>query len=205
MVNKMKSCEEYQMDLSAMLDCELESSAIADTVEHLAKCETCLAVFEKFKFLQHKIDIMIERPEAPAEIWSAIEKEVPKEKKPVVIPFVNLALKIVAAAAVLILMFTLGYNFRKQPITAEIIDQNTPIVLASDRGNMTDERFRALTREILSADPDYIRKMYIILHTLEFEGSTSDLQAMPDDNTQETLRIGYAQDEINESEEQISR
>ena len=200
----MKTCEEYQMDLSAMLDGELESSEIADTVEHLAKCETCMGVFEKFKSLQNGIDALIEEPAVPRQIWKNIKKELPKEKKPVMIPIMNYTLKIVAAAALLMIMFTLGYNFN-QPITAEVIDQNTPIVLASDRGNMSDERFRALTREILSADPDYIRKMYIILHTLEFEGSTSDLEALPNDNTQQTMRISYAPEETNESENNISR
>ncbi len=205
MVNEMKNCEEHQMDASAMLDGELEVSAIADTVGHLAKCETCLAVFNAFKSLQHNIDTVVKKPEVPGEIWKAVEKERPKEKKPLVIPFKIAALKIVAAAAVLIMMFTLGYNFHR-PATEQFVDQNTPIVLASDRGNMTDERFRALTREILSADPDYVRKMYIILHTLEFEGSDSDLEMLPEDrNAQETVRIGYAQDKANEAEKLISR
>ena len=202
----MKTCEEYQMDASALLDGELETSEIADTVGHLAKCETCLAVFKAYKTLQHNIDTVVKKPEVPAEIWTAIAKARPKEKKPLVIPFKIAALKIVAAAAVLIMMFTLGYNFNR-PSPEQLVsdDQNSPIVLASDRGNMTDERFRALAREILSADPDYIRKMYIILHTLEFEGSDSDLKTLPENKSPEALRIGYAQERANETEKLISR
>lgn len=167
----MNSCEDYQVNLSAMMDGELRGMELADTVAHLSKCQTCMEEFRKFQSLQERIDAEIAPPPVPYRTWHNIAEAAEKPKAKI-IPLHSRFVRIAAAAAALLIFFGLGFFLRNPSIP--MVDQNAPIMLASDRGSMDDDRFLALTRELLSSDPEYHRKMYFILHTLQadyYEGS----------------------------------
>ena len=158
------------MNLSAMLDGELSGAELTKTVRHLAECESCMAEFQRFQNLQARVDEEYAVEQVPKTGWKDIQSA-GKEKKRMIISFKSTWVQIVSAAAVLFIVFGVGYLFGKPK--AVFMQSNTPIILASDRGRMDEDRFLHLTRELLSADPKYRFKMYFILKTLmadELEG-----------------------------------
>ena len=159
----MNNCEEYQVNISAMLDGELQGRELAETVNHLAECDECMAVFRSFQALQTRIDTEIEPPEVPEGIWDGIESEA--VYKPKTVKLRSHIYTIIGIAAALFFFAALGYYIQQPAIP--VIDKNAPIVLAGHKGRMTEERFLELTRELLTADSKYHRKMYYILSTLQ--------------------------------------
>lgn len=155
-----------------MLDGELDSAKIAETVNHLAECETCMSVFKSFQALQENLEAEVVPPPVPSGVWENIRGEKHENRKPLIIPFRSRTFKIISVAAALFICFALGYYLRVPVLP--VVDHDAPIVLASDRGLMNEERFLHLTRELLSADPVYHRKMYYILHTLNTDSWESN-------------------------------
>ena len=160
-------CEHYQMNISAMLDGELSGSELAETVEHLAQCETCRKEMERFRRMQELVDGEYVEEAVPRNVWKNIERISKAEKKPAVIGFKDNVYKIIAAAAVLIIIFGAGYFFGR-PGTVLMQDGQSLINLASQpqTQQMNDDRFIDITRELLNSDPRYQVKMYMILHSL---------------------------------------
>jgi len=189
----MKTCEEYQIDISAMLDGELTPAEIAATVQHLAKCSECERVFEEFQLLQEKVDKEYSRPAVPQELWKNIQSKTIHEQQSTdltgrVIEFRKWAFRIISVAAGIAITFTAGY-FLGKPSAPLLIDPSTPIILASQKGSMSDERFQQLTRELLIADQKYQQKMYFILHALNSEYMEGDLDPPSIDNNDYTDRL----------------
>lgn len=87
---------------------------------------------------------------------------------------------------------------RPRPVSAPVLDSNAPIVLASNRGQMTDARFAELTRELLSADPRYYQKMYVILHVLNDEYWQGNLETLPENESPNPVRAVTADDDQSE-------
>ncbi len=155
-----------------MMDGELRGSELADTVNHLSTCDTCREEFKRFQSLQERIDAEVCPPPLPTQVWQVISEAAAPKPRARIIPLHSRFVRIASIAAALLIFFGLGFFLRNPSIP--VMDQNTPIMLASDRGSMDDDRFLSLTRELLSSDPEYHRKMYFILHTLQadyLEGS----------------------------------
>ncbi|TKJ39114.1 hypothetical protein CEE37_11895 [candidate division LCP-89 bacterium B3_LCP] len=162
----MMNCEERQVNISAMLDGELSGQELIETVSHLSECQACMKEFRRFQSLQSLIEEETSIPEAPPGLWDRISQAVPQKPVAKIIPLRTKFIKIASIAAALLIFFGLGYFMRKPTLTI-LEDPNSPIVLASDRGSMDDDQFLTLTRELLSSDPEYHRRMYFILHTLQ--------------------------------------
>ena len=163
----MSNCEEYQLNLSAMLDGELKGEALSRTVKHLAVCSDCLKVFNAFQSLQARVEAEAAAPPLPPHLWLRIEAQGRRKEKPKVLSFFQShAVKYISAAAALFIFFALGYYLRKPALPSAKMDLNAPVVLAGNPGRMSEERFLEITRELLSAEPKYHRKMYLILHSL---------------------------------------
>ena len=194
----MKSCEEYQMEISAMLDGELRGYDLADTVKHIAGCQTCMAVFSDFQNLQEKVDAEIAPTQIPVGVWKRISKEIRHpQNKTTFIPFRSRFTKIIGIAAVLAISFLAGYLARRPAYP--IIKNNEPIVLASEQGQMNNQQFIALTRELLTADPEYHRKMYFILHTLQSDYWEANYEPLDMDDYSTSIRVVQA-DGLNANE-----
>ena len=160
-------CEYYQMNISAMLDGELSGDELAETVEHLSQCESCRKEMEMFRKMQEMVDTEYAEEAVSKNVWKNIERITKAEKPPLVIPFKENIYKIIAAAAVLIIIFGAGYIFGR-PGTVLMQDGDSLITLTSqqEQTKMTDDRFFDITKELLNADPRYQVKMYMVLHTL---------------------------------------
>jgi len=173
----MHECDEYQMKVSAMMDGELPAEDIEATVRHLAACEECLQEFKVFQKLQNRVNRELSQPSVSPQTWERIRRQATEAPKAIFIPFKSRAVRIAAMAAAVILCFGLGYLVNQpSPI---LQDSGAPIVLASQPGQMTDEKFLALTRELLTADPEYHQKMYMILSSLNREEKRWPLEVMP--------------------------
>ncbi|NQS99317.1 MAG: zf-HC2 domain-containing protein [candidate division Zixibacteria bacterium] len=70
----MKDCEQYQMNLSAMLDGELSDAELTKTVRHLAECESCMAEFQRFQNLQARVDEEYAVEQVPKTAWKDIHR-----------------------------------------------------------------------------------------------------------------------------------
>jgi hypothetical protein len=173
----MHECDEYQMKVSALMDGEMPAEEIEGTVRHLAACEECLQEFKVFQKLQNRVNRELAQPVVSPQTWERIQRQAAKAPKAIFIPFKSRAMRIAALAAAVILCFGLGYLMNRP---TPILPVSTgPIVLASQPGQMTDERFLALTRELLTADPEYHQKMFMILSSLNREDRQWPLEVMP--------------------------
>lgn len=147
-----------------MLDGELSGDELADSIAHLTECSECRGVFEQFRALQDRVEREYSQDEAPSTQWEDIEKKAGLGAKPIVVKFRQNIYKVIAAAAVLVIMFGIGYfsgNGGKLPMQADSM-----IMTASSPGGMSDERFINFTQELLKSDPKYRVKMYVVLKTL---------------------------------------
>jgi hypothetical protein len=163
----MPKCEDYQINLSAMIDGELKGAELTETIRHLKQCETCMRVFEAFQALQQRLDHDGDLIPVPVRVWDKIVAETKTGKKAVSVHFKPVLWKAIGVAAVLVISFLLGYHSRHTILP--VMESNDPIVLASNKGDMSEQEFLSLTRELLSANPVYHQKMYLILHTLQME------------------------------------
>ncbi len=191
----MKSCEEYQIYISAMLDGELKGDELTRTVSHLSVCRECMSTLKAFQALQAKVDEQKTTPALPGNLWSRIEQSSGRPEKPRVLPLMSRTASIIAIAAGIILFFALGYILRKPMMPSIAVDRETPIVMASDAGSMSEERFLQLTRELLSADPKYHRRMYFILHTLTAGSYEGGLEPQTRGETEVPSRLISADEE----------
>lgn len=174
----MRDCEYYQMNLSAMLDGELHGTELSETVKHLSECSNCMREFERFQKLQVKVDEVYQPEPLRQGLWMDIQAKSQSERgqkhksKAKILSFKSPWVRIISAAALFLIIFGLGYYFGK-PSTA-IIQNNTPIVLASSAGEMGEDRFMQITRELLTSDRKYHLQMYLILRALVSEDLEGD-------------------------------
>ena len=172
----METCEQYQMNASAMIDGELRGEILTTTIKHLAQCRSCMAEFEAFQTLDEKINVEVAPESVPVRIWDKISAEASSQKKAISINLRSSVVRAISIAAVLVITFILGYQSSNTVIPA--IEANDPIVLASNRGGMSEAQFLSLTRQLLTADPVYHKRMFMLLHTITadaWEGSVEPL------------------------------
>ncbi len=72
----VKLCTDYQEDLSALLDSELEESEKTEITKHLTDCRECASRFETIKSLSSFISHEATQVEVP-DLWSKIQAELP--------------------------------------------------------------------------------------------------------------------------------
>ena len=189
----MNNCEEYQINISAMLDGELRGEELRGTIQHVAQCPECLAVLGAFQSLQDKVDAEAVPPPVPRDAWRRISEKVSSKPRAALIPLRPRVFKVIGIAAALALVFGMGYYLRSPVIP--VIDQDAPIVLASDRGHMNEAQFLSLTRSLLSADPEYHRRMYLILHALNSDYMRAGIETLDEDDLSPSPQIVTADSE----------
>jgi anti-sigma factor RsiW len=186
----MKTCEDYQADVSALIDGELRGAELTDLVRHLSECRTCMKQFEQFQRLQEVVERELTWSQPPEEIWDGIASRTSTGRRVKFIPRRSTLTRAISIAAVFALFFLAGYGSRSY--IHPILQRNEPIVLASQRGEMNDAEFLELTRELLTADPVYSQKMYQILNTLDvasWEGDVESIEQANYEQNGETFRF----------------
>jgi hypothetical protein len=181
----LNGCELIEMQISALLDGEADLHEQANVVDHLLGCSACRRFYQEARDLQDLVDeLPLEEREAPLiESDEALPRREPAREIRTVRGFRWRPASVLAAAAVLLLMIGFwsggGMEGGAAPV-AEVVTMPPPgsvidVQLASNGEQMSDERFLALTLEILRSDERHQRKLYEILHLFAGEnGSGSE-------------------------------
>ncbi|MBD3167210.1 hypothetical protein GF324_11465 [bacterium] len=157
--------EQYEADISALIDGELEPERTVELMDRIATDERLRQFYRDVRHLQSLVDAAPPKRESappPEDLWNRIEKET-KPKQAMVIRLNSTLVKTLAAAAVVLI--TIGAlaggllpgqdkNWREDVIEVD---------LASQENSMTEQRFIELTTELLRADRRYHRKMYDVM------------------------------------------
>jgi predicted anti-sigma-YlaC factor YlaD len=169
-----KSCEQIEVEISAMVDCELPVAETLEVIDHLLTCSECRELYSLTRGLDQALGqakVSARAGELPAGLWSRIDSAVAAESK-----VVKLTRKVrrsprtwlLSAAAALVIVM-IGAWFTSQGVTSQqpTTDNVLLVALESDQGAMTEERFIELTTELLRSERRYHRSMLEIMVALE--------------------------------------
>ena len=183
----MSSCEEHGATLSALIDGELDRSALLPTLDHLVRCPSCRELFAAARHLEGSL-ALIRAPghgSPPASgTWRRIRGAAGLKGRG---PRTRLASQGLAAAAVAVLVVGLWAARSFAPTLPEARPgSDHRIHLSRDPKSMSEERFVALTAELLRAEGRYHRKMLEILEHVDgesfiAEGSNDEDRPWPED------------------------
>jgi len=167
----MKSCEEYEIELSSLLDGEAEPEAAAAAIEHALTCASCGAFFRAARRLA-----------APARALAAAEHGLPRERAETLwLEIRRLTAPAAAggraaggawarglrAAALVAVGLGGGYLWSTLGAAGSLASSGSSggfVTAAARSGAAMDERrFVALADELMRADPRYQRAMLEIL------------------------------------------
>jgi len=167
----MKTCELLEVEVSSLVDAEVDPQAVPALVDHLLVCPSCREFYRQARSLDLELaETRGELPiaEALPEGWNRIERELGGDWRQAAnrrwaprVPGVAVwALRMAAVLALLVGGWSLA---RLWPAAGPAADGTLEVQLASDRGAMSDQRFLEITMELLRADPRYHQKMQEIM------------------------------------------
>lgn len=176
-------CELIELQISALLDGEADLHEQANVVDHIMDCAECRRFYKEARELQDLIDEMptgsaTEVAPAGSALPIGGSAALPRGKR-----FGALRAWSLAAAAVLLLAFGFwaGGNFGAggaQPVADSSrmppVGSTIDVHLASNPAAMSDERFLALTLEVLHADQRHQKKLYEILQIIAEESESRE-------------------------------
>jgi len=174
----MSGCELHEVNISALLDGELEPEAWLPLLDHLTRCPRCRAFYESARQLETlaahcpgALPLSGSSPDRPAA--SAAPPTRPRASAGPTGAWRRLfrppAWAWAAAALLLVAIgFSSGLLVRTLP-QFEMPSPETPvaITLGERPEGMDQERFIALTIELLQADPSYHREMLRVLRQVQ--------------------------------------
>jgi hypothetical protein len=160
----MKRCEYFEMLISALMDGEVDQQELIAALDHMVGCPSCQDFYRGARELQDIVD-QLPVPAAQAAPGKARPWWAALVRWPAIPQWAY------GAAAVLVLTAALwtGGVLRgdgEQP-PAIPADQPLTVILGESPDQMDDNRFLALTVELLQADPRYHIKLYEILGQLQ--------------------------------------
>ncbi len=162
--------DEWELNLSALIDGELESDAILPTIDRLLEHGELREFYiGSRKFQQRLARQKIAKPvktALPDGLWEKIERN-SRPNRTRIIQLFPKNLRVLAAAAILIIAGVFAGRYSIQPFRLPF-QSNDPIVVqvGEDKGRMNDQRFLALTVEVLRSDNRYQRKMMEVLEAI---------------------------------------
>jgi len=169
----MKTCEQYEIDLSSLLDGELPAAEAAEALEHALGCAGCGSFFRAARRLQERAVTLREsapfdRPAADP-LWRAVQERVAglPAAMPVVPPRFA-APRWLRAAALVALGLGGGFLLSRlsaAPATSLAGVPAAGVVATADTAPaaMNEKRFVALADELMRADVRYQRAMLEVL------------------------------------------
>jgi len=169
----MKTCEQFEINISELIDGECPPERIRQTVNHLAQCDACMAIYREMCYFQNRID---QTPLA-ANDAVAIDSEIEKNKTSTIrLRMIPRWVWPIAAILLVSISLSLTDNFpiRVLPGDQAAEDNLISVQLEQNKGQMTEDRFIELTLELLAADRKYQQSMAEILHRAWNTGTRSD-------------------------------
>lgn len=155
----MNHCELCELEMSAVMDGEVDARALTAALDHMVDCPACRDFYRSAR----AVDAVVTEGKAsppPERVWRRIEAEA----RGGVIPFparraVAWAARVAAVGLVAVGLWAVGVLH----VPSLPIGDQVEVQLESDRGAMDNERFVKLTTELLRSDRRYHRKMMEIL------------------------------------------
>lgn len=146
----MDRCESMQIELSALMDGELEHDDILRVLEHLQECKDCSALLAQMRRLEGALAPL--RSTVQAERQASVWRAGPRLR----------ALGVVAA---LLIAFVGGWTLSASSSHLDIPrrDEVLELSLGEESGKMADAQFVSMTVQLLRADPRYHRAMLEVL------------------------------------------
>lgn len=152
----MTPCERNEIELSALLDGEVDRRTLTATLDHLASCPACRDFYRRARALDGTLALVREEESGeppPAELWEDIRRRAqePPDRRAggIAVWRIAAALAVAAGALWLALSAPGGPAAVPQPggtLEVRVGEQGQP---------MTDERFLEITTELLRADRSY--------------------------------------------------
>jgi hypothetical protein len=151
-------CDAHQIDLSALLDGELDAREALPAVDHLTECRRCREFWRGARALQAAAaSPRLASPGPPADGWRRIEAAVERRRHRAWAGRI---------AAALVVGLGLLLALRPAPLFELEPEPGPPaaaIEIRAGSGDMSERRFVELTTELLQADPDYHTKMLEVM------------------------------------------
>lgn len=161
----MNRTVDFEMDISALIDGELESHRLLPLLDALVRDEQLRRFYLDARALQTTLDgdvkddfVSEEVIPVTDDIWDGIEQR-RQQKQTKFFSLNSLPVKMFSAAAVILLLVGMwaGGVFPWQ--TPEWKSDVLQVELEANAGNMDEQRFMELTAELLRADRRYHRRM----------------------------------------------
>jgi predicted anti-sigma-YlaC factor YlaD len=185
----MNPCDSCGAELSALIDGEAEPEVLLAALDHLTACASCRAFYRQARALAGALARVQAPPQAgtaepppPPGLWRRIEARAgepwwrPLTRRPAWAAAAALALALTAAW----LGVVDGPRTRDTPATV------AEVRLGRTAGEMTDERFFALTIEVLESDRRYREALSRVLEEVDRYAGTEEVSTEGAAATSET-------------------
>ena len=162
------SCEPFEVEISALVDGELEPDRVLPVVDHVAGCPDCRRFFLDARRLDAVVAPTRDTAPAPVELWPGIAAAGGLARRP---PW---ALPRWALAAAAMAFGALGLWTVLSVAGAAPGTSRIETALSGRPGAMSERRFVQLTVELLEAGPRYRRAMLEVLREIAAESAAED-------------------------------
>jgi hypothetical protein len=162
----MKSCKQYEIELSAMLDGESDPATAVALMDHVSRCDSCRGFYQELRSFQSLVDDM---PQAAEESGPAPEPARRRWSWTVRVPRWAWG----AAAALVIAIGSYAAGSRQ---ILDVAGGGSNIESFAGEGGVDDEQFVELASDVLRADRRHQQQLYRLLEKIEtIEGSGETL------------------------------
>jgi hypothetical protein len=158
----MRSCKEYEIELSAMLDGESDPATAVALMDHISQCDSCRGFYQELRSFQSLVDDM---PQAVKENKPSPDSR--RRRWSWVFPVPRWAWGAAAALVIAVGSYAAG--------SLEILDfagDGAYVESFAGEGGVEDEQFVELASDVLRADRRHQQQLYRLLGEIETnEGS----------------------------------
>ena len=158
--------DRHEIEISTLLDGELSGEEMRLAIDALIEDEELRTFWRSSRELDHTLHIRRggEHQDLPGDLWDQIERQAGLSRARV-IAMPRMTTRAWAAAASILLILSLSlFGVWQMPSPATATEKT--VQLGSHEGQMTEERFIALTTELLQADSRYHRKMLEVMEVV---------------------------------------
>jgi predicted anti-sigma-YlaC factor YlaD len=152
----MTPCERHELELSALLDGEVDRQTLTSTLDHLASCPACRGFYRRARALDGTLALVREGESGeppPPELWESIRRRAqqPRRRRAGGIALWRIA----AALAVGVGALWLALDAPSFPAPGPRPGKTLEVRVEEKGDEMTDQRFLDITSELLRADRSY--------------------------------------------------
>jgi hypothetical protein len=171
----MKRCNEYEVELSAMLDGESDPATAVMLMDHISQCESCRGFYLELRSFQSLVDDLSLESDAEVERRAAV---VPiRSRQPRWRGWLDAPPRWawgLAAAVVVIVGLWASNEYDLLNRQSSVIEDGQLIVRSGEGSDLNEERFVEIAAEILGADQRYQNEMYHLLRQVRSDESADE-------------------------------